>query len=64
MIGQSGRMKANKLLIPVERGHNKIAYSRRKVFGDLISNIIARGDVGRWCSNFFICYRHIFLRKS
>ena len=44
-FGQSDRMKSAKIFTPSERGKSKVAYSRRKVFWDLMVNMIASGYI-------------------
>ena len=42
-FGSTDRVKPAKLFTSAERGRNKFAYSRRKVFWDMVCNMISRG---------------------
>ena len=42
-FGSTDRVKPAKLFTSAERGRNKFVYSRRKVFWDMVGNMISRG---------------------
>ena len=58
-FGSTDRVKPAKLLTSTERGRNKFAYSRRKVFWDMVGKMISRGYTSDAVMNkIYSTYRH------